>query len=151
MNSTDHDDAYPTCAETHATLRIYPGDLDPDSVTGRLGIEPSDWQRRGEPRRIGGVSKVAPISGWFLSSEGHIVSRDVRRHLDWLLDRLAAKAPLLRSLHEEGSRIEVCCKWLSMSGHGGPILSPAQMRGLSELGLELWFDIYFVSANDPAS
>lgn len=41
------DDDYPTCARTYATLRIYPGEIDPTEVTGRLGIEPSSWQRRG--------------------------------------------------------------------------------------------------------
>jgi len=139
-----YDDGYPTCAETYATLRIYPGDLDPSSVTERLAIEPSTWQRRGESQRIMGVPKVATINGWFLSSEGRIVSRDSRRHLDWLLDQIAAKAPSLRSLRDEGSRIDICCKWLSASGHGGPTLSPTQMRRLAELDLELWFDIYLV-------
>lgn len=138
----DYDDGYPTCAETHVVLRIYPGDLDPTTVTERLGIEPSKVQRRGVVRPIMGVPKQAPLNGWFLDSEGHIESRDTRRHIDWLLDRVEGKAAALEALVESGARVDICCPWVSRSGHGGPCLSPAQLRRLADLGIEFWFDLY---------
>jgi hypothetical protein len=34
-------------------------------------------------------------------------------------------------------------KRMSASGHGGPMLSPETMGRLSDLGVGIWFDIYF--------
>jgi hypothetical protein len=141
---TDYDDEYPTCLKTHAGLRIYHDDLDPERITGLLGIEPSKTQvkGRGHTRSNGMESRPAPIGGWFLSSDGVIYSRDVRRHVDWVLDKLLGKDEVLTRLQEDGYRMDIFCYWLSASGHGGPILSPAIMRRLGELELEIGFDIY---------
>ncbi len=38
--------------------------------------------------------------------------------------------------------MDIFCYWLSADGHGGPILSPAMMRRLGQLELEVGFDIY---------
>jgi hypothetical protein len=137
---------YPTCQRTYATLRIYPAALDPADVTARLGLEPSDWQRRGESRKPGG--RPAKLHGWFLSSEGAIESRDVRRHLDWLLSRIDSRADALHALRSDGCRMDVSCFWVSASGHGGPSVLPTQMGPLARLGLELWFDIYLGDGPD---
>ncbi len=147
------DDDYPTCARTYATLRIYPGDVDPAAIISLLGIEPSGWQRRGEvperPSRL--LREVAPINGWFLESEGQVDSRDSRRHINWLLDRLEPKAETIRSLQEMGCRMDISCYWLSRNGHGGPSIPPTQMRRLAELGIELWFDFYGPYEEEDAS
>lgn len=138
-----YDDEYPTCAVTYATLWIYPGEMDPSSVTERLGIEPTGWQRRGEAtQEAGRRPRVAPINGWFLRSRGHVESRDSRRHVDWLLERLEPKADAIRSLQEAGCEMDLACYWVTRSGHGGPTIPPAQMRRLAQLNLMLWFDFY---------
>lgn len=131
----DHDDGHPTCARTYATLRLYPGALHPDRVTERLGIAPSETQTVNAAGRA--------LHGWFLTSDGAVVSRDVRRHVDWLLDRIENAKSELDALLREGVRPDVCCYWLSAAGHGGPTLSPSHMLRLGALGLECWFDVYF--------
>lgn len=137
------DDDYPTCARTYATLRIYPGELDPSEVTSRLGIEPSNWQRRGEVvARANRPPQVASINGWFLTSNSRVESRDSRRHVDWLLDQLAPATNALRSLQMQGCRMDIACYWVSRSGHGGPTIPPPQMRRLADLNIELGFDFY---------
>jgi hypothetical protein len=144
------DDDYPSCARTYATLRIYPEHLDPLYLTERLGIEPSSWQRKGEiwyPHSK--IHPTYPLHGWFLCSEGVLDSKDSRRHLDWLLEILSAKAETIRSLQNEGCRMDVCCVWHSKSGNGGPTISPNQMGELARLNLELWFDVYFIGEEDP--
>lgn len=138
-----YDDEYPTCARTYATLCVYPGDVDPDEVTARLGIEPSERQRRGEVSpRPDRPPRAATLNGWFLGSRGRVDSRDSRRHIDWLLDRLEPKAEALRALQATGCRMSISCYWLSRSGHGGPTVPPAQMRRLAALDVALWFDVY---------
>jgi Domain of unknown function (DUF4279) len=82
------------------------------------------------------------IGGWFLSTEGQVESRDVRRHLDWLAVKLVGKDGALKSLGAEGCRMDVFCYWLSAGGNGGPVLSPAIMKRFGKLGLEIGFDIY---------
>ena len=139
----DYDDDYETCARTYATLCIYPGEIDPDAVTERLGIEPSGWQRRGETSHASGrMPTVATLNGWFLCSRGEIESRDSRRHIDWLLSQLMPKAEAVHSLQMMGCRMDISCYWLSQQGEGGPTLRPAQMRKLADLNIELWFDFY---------
>ncbi len=132
---------YPTCEQTYATLRIYPERFDPAEVTARLGLKPSRWQRRGEAWAPG--SCPAKLHGWFLTSEGMVESRDVRRHLDWLLAQIGPRGDSIRTLQEDGCAMDVSCFWMSRSGHGGPSVRPAQMWELARLNLELWFDVYF--------
>jgi Domain of unknown function (DUF4279) len=96
---------YPTCERTYATLRIYPEAFDPDEVTKRLRIEPTNSQRRGESRKPGG--RPAKLHGWFLSSDGAVESRDVRRHLDWLLSFIAPQADAILALQKEGCLMDV--------------------------------------------
>lgn len=145
------DDEYPTCVETRATLRIYPGDIDPSAISERMGLEPTNWQRRGEVAQwFDGPPRVAPINGWFLQSEAYVESRDSRRHLDWILDRVEPKAEAIRFLQERGCEMDISCTWISRSGHGGPTVSPSQMKRLSELNLELWFDFYTYDEDSDA-
>ena len=119
--------------------------IDPDEVTHLLGVTPTEIQRAGEPRSSK-TDKIHKTSGWFLSTEGVLTSLDARHHLDWILERVHNKQREFFTLRERGYLLDVCCRWDSKSGHGGPTLSPAQMIGFSHLGVELWFDLYF---DDP--
>lgn len=138
-------DDYAACESTHVELCVYTGSVDPELVTSCLGIQPTNWQRAGEcphatdsPR----AGRPAKLSAWFLSSRDEVSSRDVRRHIDWILDRLDGKVEALCLLREKGCEMHLSCYWMSACGHGGPTLSPSQMGRLAELGLDLAFDIY---------
>lgn len=126
-------DDYGTCLKTFATLRIYPpSEVGVDGVSTLLGLVPSSTESRpGSP-------------GWFLSTQGQVPSNDVRRHIDWISERLLPCAQGLHSLREMGSRVDIFCYWLSRSGHGGPTLSPRQTSALSQLQLDCGFDVYFL-------
>lgn len=140
---TDYDDDYPTCLKTYAGLRIYHEELDPERITGLLGIQPSKTQVKGRPfTPPKGKEFIPPIGGWFLSTKGLLDSRDVRRHVDWILDKLTGKDETLKKLQAEGNRMDIFCFWLSADGHGGPMLSPAIMRRLGALEIPIGFDIY---------
>jgi hypothetical protein len=87
---TPLNDAYRTCERTCAKLLIYPGEMHPSRVTELLGVSPTRQVVAGEvsPPISSGLRRVGKINGWFLSSEEHVESKDVRRHLDWLLAKL---------------------------------------------------------------
>ena len=132
-----YNDDFATCKQTFASLWIY--QVPPDEVTYALALEPSRTQKAGDMRSDGyRFSK----DGWFLSSEAAVESRDVRRHLDWLLDLVMPRAEPLRELRQRGATMDVFCYWLSAFGHGGPTISPEQAAKLAALSLDCWFDVY---------
>ncbi|HET7748769.1 MAG TPA: DUF4279 domain-containing protein, partial [Terriglobales bacterium] len=72
-----------------------------------------------------------------------VESRDVRRHLDWLLEQIVAAQEVLRRMQSEPDLwMDVFCYWRSTHGQGGPMLSPKQMQRLAELDLTIGFDCY---------
>jgi Domain of unknown function (DUF4279) len=147
---TPYNDQYATCERAVANLLIYGRELDPHEVSRRLGLEPSDAARTGQVRTNSrGRERTTPIGHWFLSSEEHVVSRDLRRHLDWLLDLLAPRAATLRELQSRpGWAIRLDCIWWSKFGDGGPTLWPQHMRAIADLDLELGFEIGFYGDED---
>ncbi len=135
ISHSDSDDAYATCAETYATLRIYTGEMLPARVSAVLRLEPSELLLKDEGR--------ARLNGWFLSSKGRVESLDVRHHVDWLLDQIVPVQTELRELQSQpGAWMDVFCYWRSTQGHGGPSLNPKQMRLLADLNLQIGFDCY---------
>lgn len=149
---TPYNDDYQTCERTYAALLIYPEVLNPAVITERLAIEPTRMSVKGvdQPTPSGQV-RPAPRNLWVLSSEGQVDSLDVRRHLDWLLERLSpARQALLELQLVPGTRMGVNCIWWSAHGTGGPTLWPEQMAGLAELGLEVSFDVSFFGPEDAA-
>jgi Domain of unknown function (DUF4279) len=146
-------DDYLTCARTHATVCIYGDSLDPETVTRDLGIQPTDAHRRGEIRN---GDRRRPLvyrtGGWFLESRMVVSSRDLRQHIDWLLDQLGGKGDVLRRIRDSEHTTIISCFWESAHGYGGPMLWPEQIARLAALGLELWFDVYpAFSEDDPTA
>jgi hypothetical protein len=132
---TEYDDSYPTCAKTYAELRIYTGKMAPQCVSDALKVRPTKLLVAGEGE--------ARLNGWFLSTLGQVESHDVRRHVDWLLQRITAEPIELQRLQSEPQVwMDVFCYWRSTQGHGGPMLSPKQMQALAELNLTIGFDCY---------
>jgi hypothetical protein len=139
----EYNDDYATCHKTYATLMIIHPELDPDTVTQNLGIQPTRTYRRGEVRNPQGRCPfVYQRGGWFLESEGAVQSRDARRHIDWLLDRVEPHREALNRWQVAGYQTVINCYWDSAYGQGGPMLGPVLMGRVSNLGLELWFDIF---------
>jgi hypothetical protein len=89
-----------------------------------------------------GRQRVA--KGWFLSSENVVASRDLRRHLDWLLDKIELTAGKLGELQNKaGLTMGINCVWWSATGSGGPTLWPEQMVRMANLELECSFEVCF--------
>jgi hypothetical protein len=104
-------------------------ELDPRAVTVALGVEPTRTQVRGELPAPGSKHPYK-YSGWFLETQGNVQSRDVRRHIDWLLSKVGGKGAAFSKLRSEGHLTDVCCPWYSI-GQGGPTLGAAQIAALS--------------------
>jgi len=131
-----YDHKYRACTRTYSTLRIYPKVGHPDSITDVLQIKPSSVA-------IAGVTGKRHVNGWFLSTKGKLKSRDSRRHIDWILDKIEPVSARIKELQEGGCSIDIMCFWGSASGNGGPTISPEQMARLVKLNLEVWWDVWF--------
>ncbi len=145
---TPYNDEYETCESTYAVLCIYSGEIDPDVITQRLNIQPSEIDRIGleHPPNSIGRKRIGKLNTWFLSSEDSIRSKDLRHHLDWLLEKVIPAKDVLKKLQKEpGIKMTISCSWWSAYGDGGPTLWPKQMGAIADLGLECGFDIYFVN------
>lgn len=141
---TNYDDSFPTCLATHAAIRIFHDDLDPNEITKLLGITPTYSHQKGEDIYEGKLtSGKRKTGGWLLDSESQVESRDSRRHIDWLLDHVENKIDIIHELQENGYVIDLLCYWLSDHGEGGPIVSVEETIRLAKLNIELGFDIYF--------
>ena len=141
MITQTYNDDYSACEETFSTLRLYHDSISPSEVTNRLGLQPSKCFVKGDAR--GKRGKVYETNGWFLSSEDVVKSHDSRRHIDWIIDQIWDKREQVSLMIQEGSKIDISSYWVSSSGNGGPTLSPYQMARLGELGVEVWWDVYF--------
>jgi hypothetical protein len=137
---TPIDDQNKNVDRTCAQLCIYSGSIHPDSVTKLLGITPTRVVAVGEPGRTNslGLSPVGKLNGWFLSSENYINSKDLRHHVDWLINQLQkSRADLLSLQGHVGVSMYVSCPFWTCSDGGSATLWPQQLLGLAQLNLEV--------------
>ena len=142
----DYVDNFETCERTLAELRIYSNLVKPTEISQRLRLEPSSSAEIGKVLVASrtGRSRMGQTNSWVLSSDGKVVSRDARRHLDWLLDQIEpVKAELLALQSTNNVLMYVTCIWWSAFGHGGPMFWPDELSRLSALNLELEIDCAF--------
>jgi hypothetical protein len=127
-------------AMTNVFLRIEHDTAEPEALTAALGVTPTYSAKRGQ-LPAGGKGEPYPWNVWVLSSAYAVVSKDTRAHFQWLLASVGSRGAEMRRLREQGYRVEIHCLWVSKGGYGGPELSPEIMGGLTDLGLDIYFDV----------
>jgi len=147
---TTYEDDYASCVETYATLRIFSDDSPPEEISAQLALEPTTSFKKGEPFSAR-VQRPRPQHGWLLCTKGLVDSKDTRRHIDWLLDRVFPVASAFARVTKDGTLSDVYSFWVSARGQGGPMLSPSQMQRLATLGVECMYDVYFRGNDEGAS
>jgi hypothetical protein len=145
---TEYDENYETCERCYAVFRIFSGSISPDIITANINIIATCARSKGELLASKtGRKRIVTENKWFLSSEEKVLSKDLRCHLDWLLEKLYPSLEAIRQLQEKPDiKMNVICNWWSALGGGGPVLWPEQMSRLAELNLECAFS--FVDYND---
>ena len=135
---TPIDDTDIDCDRTEATLAIY--NVDPDLVTQKLGVTPSRSQKKGVPRIMrSGKQRIGRVNSWLLESENEVKSKDLRRHLDWVLDKVEPVVGQILEIQQYPNvKMSIRCVWWSAEAGGGsgPTLWPEQMRRMAQLNLE---------------
>ena len=147
----EYNDEYATCDRTAVHLNIYTGASDPDEVTRATGLTPTRLTRQGEIVLLSrGRHRVSPLNAWFLDTEDHVTSRDLRRHIDWVLTRIVEAHFDAAALRQRGWDIRFNCVWWSQYNTGGPILWPRQLIAIGNLGLECGFEFAFYGDDEEA-
>ena len=73
--------------------------VDLEEVSERIGLTPSQTQLETRSGRR--------LHVWFLGTRGNVDSRDSRRHIDWLLDRIEPSSEAFRDLLRQAARFVV--------------------------------------------
>lgn len=126
-------DDYPTCEQTYLSLRIFHDSATAQELTDTLKVSPTDSKEAGHGKP----------TYWTVSTEGAVDSLDLRKHLDWLLDKLEPCKAALKEI-QKNAKVDIPCYWRSRNGHGGPTLSVEQIKRLADFELEIWFDFYYL-------
>lgn len=125
--------------QVYASLRILEKNLIPAVVTARLGLVPSESFHAGAPR---GKSGVWPHGYWEYSSKGHVESRYLENHLDWLLSQTEPIREDVLQLRISGCLVDIFCFWQFGIDQTGLVLSSDILKRLAELGVDLGIDVY---------
>jgi hypothetical protein len=135
-----------SCIETYVTLRIFSEFMQPEEIGAILGIKATralarDLESRYRPRR--------ECNFWAWSTQEKDVSLDSVAHINVIVTLLKDKRECLNTLRARGCKIDLMSYWVS-NGQGGPSLDIQTMKSLCDLGLEIWWDIYFHNEIPPA-
>ena len=144
---TPVDKDYPTCHECSASFCIISPIGDPYDWTTKLAINPDRVHRKGDVfTNAIGKQRSQKLNGWFLESEGFVKSKDLRDHLDYVLDKLIPAREALIDMQELNEiTMTISCHWWG-DMHSGPVLWPKQLKKLSQLNVEVEF--FFASYDD---
>ena len=135
-----------TCLETYANLRIFSDALHPSEISEILGLEATDTI----PLNAESKYRVRRETNyWSWNSNTVISSTDNLEHVAAITQRLSGKRAQLDQLRTRGCEIDICCYWVS-SGQGGPFVDRSMLTSLSELDLEIWWDVYFGEESEYA-
>ena len=123
----------PYCEKTCAMLLVSGDCIESDEFTRLLGVGPTE------------TAKTGACSGWRLSSESHLQSKNLERHIHWILDQIPDKKDVIKHLKlERNCQIDIGCWWKGAPRVDGlgPFLTPETLRRVADFDLNLIF--YFL-------
>lgn len=120
----------PTCKSTCAMLLVSGDHIANEEFTRLFGMTPTE------------AGKAGDCSGWRVSSESQVKSRNVERHIHWLLDQIENKKGVIEHLkRERGCQVDLGCEWRGhpQSNSTGPFLASETLRRIAGFDLNLIF------------
>jgi len=128
------------------SLRISAPDLDPATVTNRLGVQPTFAARRGERRPSKSGPITQPIGIWILglSNSPEWVLADA---IAAILDRLPSDQKVWDEI-TSGAKVDVFCGLHLDEWNRGLDLPPQLLARLGQQRINLSLDIYCAGADE---
>lgn len=129
-------------SETHASLRFFGDDLDPDEITRLLGKSPTKAERKGDViRRDGAVPDLTLRQGSWRLDAHSVVPGNLDAQIAELLRGSSPDLNIWRRL-SAAYRGDVFCGLFLRTYNEGLSLSPTTLQSLADRGLLLDLDIY---------
>jgi hypothetical protein len=127
--------------QPYASLILRSKELDPQEITGQIGVNPSSSFKKGDLRREG---KVWPHGFWELNSSEYVKSDDISVHIEWIMDKIyPSETKLISILDKLGIEGEISCFWVPDGNHAVVNLNRDLLSKIASLGVNLEFDLYF--------
>ena len=126
------------CTETFAALRIFSEDVHPDEMSSILGVSAS----RTIPHDPSAKYRVRREMHYWVWQTKNLDSTDNEQHLAAIIEKFRDRSDALEALRDKGCQTDISNYWVS-NGQGGPMLELEMMAALCELGLPIWWDMYF--------
>jgi hypothetical protein len=128
------------------TLAICHPELEPETVSARLGVPPTRAHRRGDSRRPG--SPPLPTGGWFLKREALPPSLPSSAIVE-LLSALPTDPAFWEELRRDYN-VHIRCAVHTDGWNRGFGLSPTAIELIAATGIEVDFDLYFYGSEYEA-
>jgi hypothetical protein len=118
-----------SCKRACSMLLVSGEGIEASEVTDAFGISPTQTCKAGE------------CVGWRVSSESHVLSTNLERHIHWLLDQIKDKMSVIQELRRRDCQVDIYCFW---QGHGtsndiGPYIKADTLRRLADFDLNMIF------------
>lgn len=138
---TPIDNNYNSCDYTYVDFTVYSKF---DNIENSVSFTPDFHQSKGDVV-IKSLKKkmIAKCDLWSVSSDKKLSSKDVRHHLNYILEIIYPHRDIILHLQNLGHKMQMKCVWFANDAiGGGPAICPKQMEKLSDLNLELNFSFY---------
>jgi hypothetical protein len=124
-----------------AALCIYGISLNPDEITRRMGIKPTESFAKGTIfKSRSGKKGLASRGTWILDSDKHINSQDLTDHIRWVLSEIPKHIHRIDRFPGVDDTRLICFYFANKIG-GFEMPNDVLIR-LEELGLKFQLDIY---------
>lgn len=125
--------------ETSIALRVFGDDLEPDTVTAQLGVQPTSHCRKGDVFRGKRYDRIEKTGRWLLRRP-HVVD-DVNVIIQRLLHDLPESPEIWRELYSR-FRVDLFLGVWLRDWNRGFSLTSETLKLLADRKLEIGFDIY---------
>lgn len=124
--------------DTYAYFWIEGFQCDPEQISHRLGMSPTEVNLKGE---LLAGNRVRDKNSWSIASPLARGDEFIDSHLEALLELIAPHAPEIKAIAQE-CEIGINCVGYFYSSHPGFHLSRELIQSLSVLELSVDFDLY---------
>lgn len=128
---------------TSVALRFFGDELDPVDISNKLGAEPTVSHRKGDS--MPNIADETRATGSWLLTGDSMAKTSLDDKINALFDQLSDDLEVWRELTGRYQCDLFCGVWCK-AWNRGVSLSPEVVARISERGLSIGFDVYFVEA-----
>jgi hypothetical protein len=118
-------------------------ELDPETVTKTLGLQPDLTAKRGDTKPNSLSRETEGF--WRLDTRNKVPSKDINDHIHYLLALLLPRRDEILELAQEGETfLDVLWQSTYLYAGTGPVIASDCLQGIAQLQAGIGFDIYQV-------